>query len=67
MGIVKISDALHDEVRVASQGLCRSINAQAEFWLKLGRACELNPTLSGAELLKLLVEEARSEHDKDRR
>ncbi|WKE64879.1 ParD-like family protein [Gallaecimonas kandeliae] len=65
MGIVKISDQLHDEIRVASQGLCRSINAQAEFWIRLGRACELNPTLSGAELLKLLVEEAKARHDQN--
>ncbi|MFG1489483.1 hypothetical protein ABMA58_09555, partial [Oceanospirillum sp. HFRX-1_2] len=35
MGIVKISDELHDEVRKASSAMVRSINAQAEFWIKV--------------------------------
>lgn len=43
MGIVKISDELHEELRVASQVMSRSINAQAEFWIKMGRWLELNP------------------------
>ncbi len=59
MGILKISDQLHDEVRGASRALSRSINAQAEHWLKLGRLCELNPTLTGVELMKQLLAESR--------
>jgi hypothetical protein len=31
MGIVKIDEDLHEEVRKASAVMCRSINAQAEF------------------------------------
>lgn len=31
MGIVKISDALHDDLRLASLTMTRSINAQAEY------------------------------------
>ena len=46
MGIVKIDDALHEDARRASQVLCRSINAQAEFWMKIGMLAEANPTLS---------------------
>ncbi|MBP1428764.1 ParD-like family protein, partial [Providencia rettgeri] len=43
MGIVKISDELHDYLRHASQVMSRSINSQAEFWIKIGMQAELNP------------------------
>lgn len=46
MGIVKIDDELHEEARRASTVMCRSINAQAEFWMKIGMIAEANPTLS---------------------
>jgi hypothetical protein len=46
MGIVKIDDALHEEARRASGVMCRSINAQAEFWMKIGMLAEANPTWS---------------------
>ena len=46
MGIVKIDDELHEEARRASAVMCRSINAQAEFWMKIGMLAEANPTLS---------------------
>lgn len=46
MGIVKIDDVLHEEVRRASAVMCRSINAQAEFWMKMGMLAEANPTLA---------------------
>ena len=36
MGIVKIDENLHDEVRRASVVMCRSINAQAEYCMKIG-------------------------------
>lgn len=52
MGIVKISDVLHDEVRTASVVMSRSINAQAEFWIKVGLLAELNPTLTFHEIIK---------------
>ena len=35
MGIVNIDDNLHDQIRKASGVGCRSINAQAAFWLSL--------------------------------
>lgn len=56
MGIVKISDELHDEIRKASGVMSRSINAQAEFWIKMGMLAEVNPTLNHAELTKKLLE-----------
>lgn len=46
MGIVNIDDDLHDQLRKASTVSCRSINAQAAFWIRIGMLCELNPTLS---------------------
>lgn len=52
MGIVKIDEDLHEEVRRASTVMCRSINAQAEFWMKIGMLAEANPTLSFTEIVK---------------
>lgn len=51
MGIVNIDDDLHDQIRKASTVSCRSINAQAAFWIKVGLLCELNPTLSFNEIV----------------
>lgn len=51
MGIVNIDDDLHDQIRKASAVACRSINAQAAFWIKIGMLCELNPGLSFQELV----------------
>ncbi|MEJ6473530.1 ParD-like family protein [Pseudoalteromonas piscicida] len=51
MGIVKISDELHDEIREASAVMSRSINAQAEFWIKVGRLAEENPTMTFTEII----------------
>ncbi|MCC2605794.1 ParD-like family protein [Planctobacterium marinum] len=52
MGIVKISDELHDEVRKTSTVMERSINSQAEFWLKIGRLAEQNPKLTYEQILE---------------
>ena len=46
VGIVNIDDEVHDQIRKASSVSCRSINAQAAFWIKIGMLCEMNPTLS---------------------
>ena len=51
MGIVNIDDNLHDQLRKASSVGCRSINAQAAFWIKIGMLCEMNPTLSFNEIV----------------
>lgn len=51
VGIVNIDDDLHDQVRRASAVSCRSINAQAAFWIKVGMLCEINPTLSFTEVI----------------
>ncbi|TAL56815.1 ParD-like family protein [Pandoraea sp.] len=55
MGIVKISDQMHDALRHASTALSRSVNAQAEHWLRIGMLAELHPTLSYSEICQLLM------------
>jgi hypothetical protein len=52
MGIVKISEELHEEIRKSSDVMSRSINSQAEFWIKVGMLSELNPTLSFHDIIK---------------
>lgn len=51
MGIVNIDDDLHDQLRKASVVSCRSINAQAAFWIRIGMLCEMNPSQSYSEIL----------------
>ena len=36
---------MHEQLRLASAAMDRSINAQAEFWIKIGLLAELNPHL----------------------
>lgn len=52
MGIVKISDELHEEIRKSSSVMSRSINSQAEFWIKMGMLAELNPSLTFNEIIR---------------
>ncbi|MDO7843729.1 ParD-like family protein [Sphingomonas immobilis] len=59
MGIVKIDEDLHEEVRKASTVMCRSINAQAEFWMKIGMLAEANPALSFNEIVRRELEAAQ--------
>jgi hypothetical protein len=51
MGIVNIDDELHQQVRQASKVAVRSINAQAEYWVKIGMLCETNPTLNFSQIM----------------
>tara|TARA_R100000935_G_scaffold13851_1_gene27918 strand:+ start:1363 stop:1569 length:207 start_codon:yes stop_codon:yes gene_type:complete len=51
MGIVKIRDEMHEELRKSSSVMCRSINAQAEFWMKVGMIAEANPTMPYTEIM----------------
>lgn len=60
MGIIKISDDVHDDVRRASQVMSRSINAQAEFWIKIGRLAERNPTMSFSEIIQMELDKANA-------
>lgn len=58
MGLVKIDDDLHEQVRRASTVMCRSINAQAEFWMKVGMLAEANPTMAFNDIVKAQLEAA---------
>jgi len=51
MGIVNIDDELHDQLRRACTVSSRSINAQANFWIKVGMLCEMNPELSFQQIV----------------
>lgn len=55
MGIVKISEELHEEIRDASALMARSINAQAEFWIKIGMLAEFYPDLTYTQLTRKLL------------
>jgi ParD-like antitoxin of type II bacterial toxin-antitoxin system len=56
MGIVKISDLMHENLRVAGAALSRSINAQAEHWMRVGMLAELHPELDHRDICQLLVQ-----------
>ena len=55
MGIVKISDLMHENLRVAGNALSRSINSQAEHWMRVGMLTEMHPELDHREICQLLV------------
>jgi hypothetical protein len=59
MGIVKIDDELHEEARRASAVMCRSINAQAEYWMKIGMLAQANPTLSFNDIVRMELARAQ--------
>ncbi|MFC3681617.1 ParD-like family protein [Bacterioplanoides pacificum] len=56
MGIVKISDELHEEIRKSSAVMSRSINSQAEFWIRMGMLAELNPELTFRDIVQQQLE-----------
>jgi len=55
MGIVKISDQMHENLRVAGNALSRSINAQAEHWMRVGMLAEMHPGLDHQAICQRLV------------
>lgn len=59
MGLVKIAETLHEEARIACKAMSRSINAQAEHWMKIGMYIEANPEKSYADACQYLMEQAR--------
>lgn len=56
MGIVKISDLMHENLRISSNAMNRSINSQAEHWLKMGMLAELYPQMTHQELTRALIQ-----------
>ena len=55
MGLVKISEQLHEEARIACKAMSRSINAQAEHWMRIGMLSELHPDLDHNHICRLLI------------
>lgn len=58
MGIVKISDELHEAAKLMAKAMSRSINSQAEYWMRIGKLIEENPSITYTEVLKILVQQA---------
>ena len=58
MGIVKIDDELHEDIRKASAVMVRSINAQAEYWIKIGMLAEANPNMSDNQIINEQMRQA---------
>ncbi|MGP5017364.1 ParD-like family protein [Vreelandella alkaliphila] len=58
MGIVKINDQLHEDVRKASSVMVRSINAQAEYWIKVGMLAEANSGMTFSEIMRDQMQQA---------
>lgn len=62
MGIVKISDELHEAAKLMAKAMTRSINSQAEHWMRIGKLVEENPSITYVEVLKMLVDQASLEN-----
>lgn len=60
MGIVKISEDMHENLRISSNALSRSINAQAEHWMRIGMLAELYPGLDHHAICRLLIRAEQS-------
>lgn len=62
MGIVKISDELHEATKLMAKAMSRSINSQAEYWMRVGKLIEENPSITYAEVLKILINQVSLDH-----
>jgi len=64
MGIVRLSEAIHDHLRKASKVFDRSLNAQAEHWIKIGMLSEFHPTKDYEQIRNLLFQHENLSIDK---
>lgn len=67
MGIVKITEQMHTNLRLSSGAMSRSINSQAEHWLRVGMMAELNPGLCYNEICQKLREAEQQARAEDER
>ncbi|MCL9683791.1 ParD-like family protein [Legionella maioricensis] len=65
MGIVKISDELHDAAKIMAKAMSRSVNSQAEYWLRIGKVVEENPSFTYADAINFLVTQAALDTNND--
>ena len=63
MGIVKVSDELHEAAKLMAKAMSRSINSQAEYWMRIGKLVEENPTITYPKVLQLLLQQAAKEEN----
>jgi glutaredoxin-related protein len=56
MGIVKISDLMHENLRVVGNALSRSINAHAEHSMRVGMLTEMHSELDHREICQLMIQ-----------
>ena len=56
MGIVRLSDEVHDHLRKASKVFDRSLNSQAEHWIKIGMLSEFYPNKDYEEIRNFLFQ-----------
>ena len=61
MSFVKISEELHSIARARARVFNRSINMQAEHWMRIGKLIEENPDMTYRDIWKLLLEESEAE------
>lgn len=61
MGIVKISEQLHENLRSGSAAFSRSINAQAEHWVRVGMIAEFYPNLCYTDISRILLHAGQTE------
>ncbi len=59
MGIVKISEQLHEIARLRASALNRSINAQAEHWMRIGKIIEENQQLTYRDVWEILLKDPK--------
>ena len=45
--------------------MSRSINAQAEYWMRIGKLIEANPTITFTQAVNILVEQAMADECND--
>lgn len=55
MPMTSRADLLHDDIRDASKAMSRSVNAQAEYWIRLGMMSELYPELNHQQIKLLML------------
>lgn len=60
MSIVKISEELHSIARIRAKALNRSINMQAEHWMRIGKIVEENPELTYRDIWQMLIKKSKS-------
>lgn len=63
MGIIKISDELHEAAKHMAKAMSRSVNAQAEHWMRIGKVIEENPTMTYHNVLQIFLQNATLEKD----